>query len=165
MNPRELLSRYFLKGLLVDTNILLLYFVGKTNINRIQKFKRTEQFDPDDYKLLDNILAKFSKIVTTPNILTEVSNFLNQLGEPERNISLDIFAQSLSILDEHYISSEEVIKFSAFTRFGLTDSAIASFPKNQYLVLTDDLKLAIYLQSQDINTVNFNNLRTYNWGI
>lgn len=164
MDVRELLSQYFPKGLLVDTNILLLYFVGQTNQERIQKFKRTQQFNLDDYKLLVSILCKFSKIVTTPNILTEVSNLLNQLGEPERTQSFKLFANSISILDEYYISSEESVRYPSFSRLGLTDSAIASFPKNQYLVLTDDLKLAVSLQSQGIDTVNFNNLRTYGWG-
>ncbi len=97
MNVRELLSQYSPKGLLVDTNILLLYFVGQTNQERIQKFKRTQQFNLDDCELLVSILSKFSKIVTTPNILTEVSNLLNQLGEPERTQSFKLFANLISI--------------------------------------------------------------------
>ncbi len=35
--------------------------------------------------------------------------------------------------------------------------------KNKYLVLTDDLKLGNYLQKVGIDTINFNNIRTYGW--
>lgn len=33
----------------------------------------------------------------------------------------------------------------------------------KYLVLTDDLKLANYLQSVEIDVINFNNIRLFNW--
>ena len=34
-------------GLLVDTNLLLLYLIGRTNKNRISKFKRTQAYTID----------------------------------------------------------------------------------------------------------------------
>ena len=80
---RKLFGKYKYKGVIVDTNILLLLFVGSVNKKRISKFNRTEQFSPKDYDFLVEIISYFSKIVVTPNILTEVSNFINQLTEPE----------------------------------------------------------------------------------
>jgi uncharacterized protein YaiI (UPF0178 family) len=50
-----------------------------------------------------------------------------------------------------------------FTKFGLTDCGIINLCREQYLVLTDDLKLANYLQKEGIDTINFNNIRTYGW--
>jgi hypothetical protein len=74
MNEIEsLFSRYRQKGVLVDTNILLLYFVGATNRERISRFNRTQNFIPEDYDLLLQVLGYFQTIATTPNILTEVS--------------------------------------------------------------------------------------------
>ncbi len=52
----SLLSKYQHKGILVDTNILVLWFVGTANRERIAKFKRTETFLPEDYDLLVRVL-------------------------------------------------------------------------------------------------------------
>jgi len=39
------------KGLLVDTNLLLLYIVGSLNPEKIARHKRTDKFTIEDYKL------------------------------------------------------------------------------------------------------------------
>lgn len=160
---RSLFERYRQKGILIDTNILLLWFVGTLNRSRISKFNRTEKFLPEDYDSLIQILSYFSKIVTTPNILTEVNSLANQLGEPERSQCFSIFAQGVARLDECYIESRTAVSMEPFTKFGLTDCGILNLASNQYLVLTDDLKLASYLQKSGIDTINFNHVRVYGW--
>jgi rRNA-processing protein FCF1 len=159
----SLFARYRQKGILIDTNILLLYFVGYTNRERISRFNRTQQFIPEDYDTLVQILEYFQKVVTTPNILTEVNSLANQLGEPERSQCFRIFAQGISRLEEYYTQSKAVATNEKFTKFGLTDCAILNLARDRYLVLTDDLKLAVYLQKEGIDTVNFNNIRVYGW--
>lgn len=164
MNEIEsLFSQYRQQGILVDTNILLLYFIGLTNRERITRFNRTQNFLPEDYDLLSGILDYFNKVVTTPNILTEVNSLVNQLGEPERTQCFTIFAQGISIFEECYLESKAVVTDQRFARFGLTDCGILSLARGQHLVLTDDLKLANYLQQQGVDTVNFNNIRIYGW--
>lgn len=79
-----LINRYTSKGILVDTNILLLYFVGGIRRSRISQFNRTKQFNTKDYDLLIALLSDFRTVATTPNILTEVSSFIDKLGEPDR---------------------------------------------------------------------------------
>lgn len=160
---RILFPKYRQKGILIDTNILLLYFVGAVNRTRISKFNRTEKFTPEDYDLLLEVISFFSKRVTTPNILTEVNSLINQLGEPERSQCLVLFSRSIALLDENYIPTKIVSQRSEFMRFGLTDCGILELAYNQYLVLTDDLKLAVHLQSQGVDVVNFNHLRSYSW--
>ncbi|MDX2232391.1 MAG: PIN domain-containing protein [Leptolyngbyaceae cyanobacterium bins.349] len=162
-NIRSLFAQYRQKGILIDTNILLLYFVGSVNRDRISRFNRTEKFIPEDYDTLLEIIRFFPKRVTTPNILTEVNSLSNQLGEPERSNCLSIFAKSISLLDEHYIDSCTISERPEFVRFGLTDCGILEAAQNQYLVLTDDLKLSVHLQSQGVDVVNFNNIRVLNW--
>ncbi len=71
----ELIYKYSNKGLLIDTNILLLYFVGSFDRQHIEKFKRTSQFTIKDFDYLVILLDRFDTLVTTPNILTEVNNF------------------------------------------------------------------------------------------
>ncbi|MHC5745196.1 MAG: PIN domain-containing protein [Nostoc sp.] len=162
----SLIRRYHQKGILIDTNILLLYFVGSINRERITRFNRTQQFIPEDYDLLLRIIVKFRKLVTTPNILTEVSNFVDKLVEPERSQCFTIFAlfaQNVDILDEYYVKSLDAVNTEKFIKFGLTDSGILTLARGKYLILTDDFKLANYLQSVDIDVINFNNIRIFNW--
>lgn len=161
---RPLFQKYKQKGILIDTNILLLWFVGMVNRELISKFKRTENFVPEDYDTLLQILSYFNnKIVTTPNILTEVNSLANQLGEPARSKCLSVFAERMARLNESYLESTEVVRTDSFTKFGLTDCGIATLAKNKYLVLTDDFKLTNYLQKIEIDTINFNNIRVYGW--
>ncbi|MEH1950509.1 MAG: PIN domain-containing protein [Nostoc sp.] len=154
------------KGVLIDTNILLLFLVGSVNQERITKFNRTQKFIPEDYELLLEFIARFQKLVTTPDILTEVNSLVNQLGEPERSQCFEIFAQfvkNVALLDEYYVNSLDAVNTEKFVKFGLTDSGILTLSKGKYLVLTDDFKLASYLQSVEVDVINFNNIRVFNW--
>lgn len=161
---RSLLERYQQKGILIDTNILLLLFVGTVNRSRISQFNRTEKFTPEDYDLLVRILLFFQKFVTTPNILTEVNSLINGIGEPERSRCLDIFADIVNEkLSEFYIESTSAVKLENFTKFGLTDCGIISIARDKYLVLTDDFKLANYLQTIKIDVINFEHIRRTGW--
>ncbi|MBW4611797.1 MAG: hypothetical protein KME21_00645 [Desmonostoc vinosum HA7617-LM4] len=162
----SLIRRYRHKGIIIDTNILLLFLVGSVNKERISRFNRTQQFISEDYELLLQILNYFQKFITTPNILTEVNSLANQLGEPERFqcfVRFAEFAQNVAILNEHYIESIVAVNTDKFIKFGLTDSGILTLARGKYLVLTDDLKLASYLQSINIDVINFNNIRLFNW--
>jgi hypothetical protein len=162
-NITSLLSRYRQKGILIDTNILLLYFVGYVNRDRISKFKRTAQFVPEDYDLLVRIVQFFQRIVTTPNILTEVNSLMNQLGEPERSRCLMNFSQNIAILEESYLESQSAAAAELFIKLGLTDCGIIQIAKQPCLILTDDFRLANYLQSMNIDVINFNNIRVLGW--
>ncbi|MGK7924020.1 MAG: PIN domain-containing protein [Spirulina sp.] len=155
----NLLRRYQQKGLLIDTNILLVLFVGKVNRKRISQFNRTEKFTSKDYDVLVKITKNFSKIVTTPNILTEVNSLINQLREPERSQCLELFSELLSRIDEFYLESQKISEMERFAKFGLTDCGILDLAKDRYLVLTDDFKLANYLQSVEIDVINFANIQ------
>ncbi len=162
----SLVRRYCQKGILIDTNILLLFLVGSVNQERITKFNRTQQFIPEDYELLLRFIEKFQKLVTTPNILTEVNSLANQLGEPERSQCFAIFAKfvkNAALLDEYYVNSLDAVNTEKFVKFGLTDSGILTLARGKYLILTDDFKLASYLQSVEIDVINFNNIRVFNW--
>ena len=157
----NLLKRYRRRGILVDTNILLLWFVGAANRDRIAKFSRTQDFSAEDYDLLRRILSQFDSIVTTPNILTEVNSLANKLSGNDRDKYFQNFASIVDGLVEVYLESRRIVKLEKFSEYGLTDSGIIDLVANQYLVLTDDLKLASYLQKNAVDVINFNHLRFY----
>jgi hypothetical protein len=81
----QLLGRYKSRGILIDTNLLLLYFVGKYDPRRILSFGRTKSraFTLEDFKLLLVVFDYFDRVITTPNILTEVSNLSSKLSDYE----------------------------------------------------------------------------------
>ena len=156
-------QRYRQAGIMVDTNILLLFFIGAFDQNLIPRFKRTRQFSVEDYATLISILDLFDRIATTPHILTEVSNLSGQLGEPARSEYFKKFSSDITLLEEENVASRDVAQMQEFVKFGLTDTGIIHLTKGKYLVLTDDFRLSQYLQSAGVDVVNFNHIRTTYW--
>jgi len=127
---RSMIQKYASRRIIIDTNILLLYFVGELNQERITRFKRTKQFTKVDYGLLSDFLDNFSRIITTPNILTEVNSLINQLGEPDRSGCYAVLAHKIQILQESYLQSQDVVSTDwMFLEYGLTDCGIARLAK------------------------------------
>jgi hypothetical protein len=159
----QLIQRYSQQGLIIDTNILLLYFVGTFNRLHIAKHKRTRQYLAEDFDLLLNLLKLFhNHIVTTPNILTEASNLLGDCNSSDQVRLWKKFIAGISILDEKYLPSKSVSQTLMFSKFGLSDSAIIELVKEKCLVLTDDAMLFQYLEKSRIDVLNFTQLRTSN---
>ncbi|HKQ08607.1 MAG TPA: PIN domain-containing protein [Blastocatellia bacterium] len=162
-HTEQLIARYSQKGLLIDTNILLLLFIGSYDQNLIRNFKRTVQFTIEDYDLLVVLLRPFNKLVTTPNILTEVTNLSGQLGEPARSSYFRTFAEGIKLLEEEYVESQKIAGHAEFVKIGLTDVGIWTVSEGNYLVLTDDFKLSQLLGSKGVDVINFNHLRPLGW--
>ncbi|HSU14925.1 PIN domain-containing protein [Longimicrobium sp.] len=145
--------------LLIDTNLFLVLVVGSHDPAHIERFKRTRAYTADDYVLLTTFISGFSRLLVTPNILTEVSNLAGQLAEPLRG---EVFA-SLALLaaqaGERYFPSREAVLESGFTRLGLTDITVLLAAREHVAVLTDDLPLYLKLLENRVFVVNFNHLR------
>lgn len=149
-------------GVVIDSNLLLLLFLGSYERRQITGNKRLSMFTDEDFDLLTRFLEPFSKLVTTPHILTEVSNLSNAIPENQRETYFQWFKSRLVLLEEEYVPSALVMA-NPWAKFGLTDAAIAAIAKSRYLVLTDDFRLSQSLQSASIDTVNFNQLRGLAW--
>lgn len=156
----DLIAKHRRYGVLLDSNLLLLMVVGNYDFRRISKFKRTSQFNSDDYELLMRISEKFAQMCTTPNIMTEVDNLGRQLNQSE----WEGFAASMNDVASRLVEisepSMQVTKEPRFPRLGLTDTAILMNLKAQ-LLLTDDLKLEGMARSAGLASINFNNLRRF----
>jgi rRNA-processing protein FCF1 len=155
----HLALKYRGRGALPDANLLLLYFMGTYDAEQIQRFKRTEKYFPDDFYVLERMVNFFAKIVTSPNILTEVSNLSNQLAEPARTQYFSEFARRIHALEEQYCPSSQACGHPYFTKCGLTDAVIIELSLNAYLVITDDFRLSNLLQAIGIDVINFNHIR------
>src|SRR5208283_4826548 len=150
-----LVQKHRRSGLLLDANLLLLYQVGLFNERAIETFPHTKQYTVHDYHLLATLVGRFSSIVTTPNILTEVSNLSGKLGEANLPGFRAAFKTKIDVIEEEYCPSRQAAASPAFPKFGLTDAGIASLvSENDFLVLTDDLPLANWLQSKGVDVLN-----------
>lgn len=157
----EYLKKYRKKGVLIDTNLLLLLFVGKLSKNFIQKFERTDKYTADDFQILVGFIDQFDKIITTPNIMTEMSNLVkssNMYGDKLKDF-FSIFAKSLTIISEEYLPSKSIANNENIAKFGLTDIGIMLVAKNNYLILTADFAFHVLALRNSIDSVNFNHIR------
>lgn len=162
---QPLLTKYRLKGILLDSNLLVLLFVGLADSRAIENFKRTKNhgFTEKEFFLLEGIVRSFSKIVTTPHILTETSNYIFQLHGKTRQSALAITAKIVQSFKERRAEAKSLVQSETFSNFGLTDSAILDLPPKKYLVLSVDAALVIALNKKGVDAINFNRLRQLAW--
>ncbi|MBA2377318.1 MAG: hypothetical protein H0V75_14535 [Rubrobacter sp.] len=157
----EMAARHRRGGVLVDTNLLLLFYVGSYERSLVERFPRTaDRFVSEDFDTLNGVLGGFEKVVTTPYILTETSNLLGQLGGRAKTGCFELFARSIPELRENHISGADLARKPTFVKLGITDTSIIEVAAAPYLVLTDDFRLYNYLADRGVDVLNFNNLRS-----
>lgn len=144
MNFTDLIKRYRSRGLLVDSNLLLVLCVGSVDRTLVPEFKRTKAYSENDYDILCRFIGFFQKILTTPNILTEVSNLGSSLKGRRRNEFQKAFSLITNSLLEEYTASKAAVNIPIFRDCGLADSVTfcVSQSHSGCLLLTDDLQLA-----------------------
>ena len=149
------------KGLLLDTNLLVLYLMGMYDPLRITQNKRTNIYTPEDFDLLRSFMSLFRQLITTPNILTEVSNLLEGVSYQYGPVLAE-----LPELIKGFVELQEpsyplmTARSKIFVRFGLSDAVSCATAEQNYLVLTDDLNLCYHLQNNQFSALNFNHLRS-----
>jgi predicted nucleic acid-binding protein len=152
-------------GLLVDTNLLVLYAVGTINRNRIETFKRTRNYSKADYDLLIRFLAQFKSLYTVAHVLAEVSNLTDLQGD-ERIRVRRLLKTTISQLNEVEMPSALAAQDRVYEELGLVDAAIGVVARiHQCAVLTDDLDLYLQLNRDEINVINFAYLQAQEWGV
>ncbi|HJY53625.1 MAG TPA: hypothetical protein VKD89_06335 [Candidatus Udaeobacter sp.] len=162
LNPNVLreMAPYKKTGALIDTSLLLLLFVGSYARDLIQDFKRTQQYSEQDFDIIAELAQFFHPVATTPNILTEVSNFCGQLpGGIHRDV-FENFRQQVYVLTEIYVPSREASDIEEFCFLRLTDSGIAIAAERGLLVITVDFELSNRLAAKSFPVINFNHLRS-----
>lgn len=155
-----LIAKHRTAGVVVDTNLLLVYFVGLCDRRLIETFKRTQAYRLHDFLLLADFLSNFARLITTPGILTEVNSLANQLQDKNKPRFYQLFKDRIALLDERHNPSRDVCQHRYFEKCGLSDAAILTIAEAGLLVLTDDLKLINFLQSRGIDGINFNHIRS-----
>ena len=157
-----LIGNYKSKGILFDANLALLYLVGSHDLRLVGdgKFNKLLNYTANDYHLLLRLKYKFKKAVTTPHVLTEVSNLINDLPEKTKAECWKKFHNTFVGIDELSVPSMDAAKRPEFHFLGLTDSAL-TIVSDQYLIVTDDGRLVKKMNESGLKALNFNHLRRH----
>jgi hypothetical protein len=151
----HLVGKYKKKGIFVDSEVLLLFIVGSKDPNLIRKTGCTEKFDENDFILVSEFIEAFDYKITSPHILTEVSDLLG-----ESNDFHTILQIYINLAEEKILTSREIAKSPSFLKFGLADSAIVESSNDAYLIFTADNRFYGYLTTKGIDAVNFDSLKS-----
>jgi len=144
----------------IDTNILLLYFIGKYDTGFIEKFDRTAIYTEEEFFLLSEIIKNAREITITPNIITEINNLSKRLND---NIYFDIFRDILNKINEKYFKSKILCKNDCFYNFDIADISVLELAKIGYLVVTDDRKLVGLLRSLKYDVIYWSEIKNLLW--
>lgn len=154
-----LASKHSKRGLFIDSNLLLLFLVATFDRNLVDRVKRLNAYSTKDCELLLNFCGLFHRVLTTPHILTEVSNLVQNRENKRQSAFLEHLISKVKIFVERYSLSSDVVDHLLFKSLGLADSALAIESDGGGLVLTDDLSLYAALQHRGRDAINFNHLR------
>ena len=160
------IRKYSRSGVLVDTNLLLVYLVGlydiTTGYQLVNDFKYTKgDYESEDFDVLDAFLKNFHVRVTTPHILTEVWNIVdNELKYTARDICLGLIQELIpAAFHEHHIPAKDLLAEDKVRTYGVPDiSILRSAVAGPYLVLTDD-KLSVYLYKVGVDTLSLSEIK------
>jgi hypothetical protein len=149
-------------GIIVDTQLLVLFLVGKTRRAYIRKHKRLDKYTEDDFDLLCEVLSGFARVIVTPNTLSEASSLVRLIGDPIRSEIYAAFGV-MAATDEIYVASRIAAAEPEFPRLGLTDAVLLSDDLGAYPLVTADLDLYLAASKRGRNALNFHHLRDNRW--
>ncbi len=126
---------------LLDTNVLLLWLVAQAEPAILEDFKRVQNFDPEDIGNVRRLLATFSQILTTPHVLTEASNFVDQSPPRWRSLLTETLKAFIRTVPEMHDVALDLVDRPEFNSFGLTDTALSKLSAEAMVVMTCPLFL------------------------
>ncbi|USX13824.1 hypothetical protein NHH88_29965 [Oxalobacteraceae bacterium OTU3CAMAD1] len=159
----KLVRKHSARGILIDTNVLLLYLFGKLLPSAIGQ-KRLSKYGIDDADIVSQFVGLFGQILTTQHVLTETSNLARQIvgGGLRHELSLRLYPlfclESPGLLKSCHVDGP-AIDANLFARLGLTDAGLTSLVQKNTLLLTDDLDLHISAVSTGGDAINFTHMR------
>jgi hypothetical protein len=109
---------------LLDTNLLLLLVVGRTDPSYVGTHKRTKDYDARDVAVIEALVAGYDGMVTTPHVLSEASNLLRQIANPARDRIQHTLRAFILACEEQSIPSAAGCLHEAFVALGLTDAIV-----------------------------------------
>ena len=143
------------RNLLLDTNLLLL-LMFKILQRDPAKDTRLAKYSVLDLVIIEKIVSGFEALVTTPNILSEVSNLIRKNSYEEFQWLSSFILKN----EERVVISKSVVSDQMFIQLGLTDIGFREDVFHDCYVVTDDQALARYLLSLDKKVINYTDFKT-----
>lgn len=165
MNDLEDLLRQGKRGVVLDTNLLLVLLVGLWDPRHIARFKRTASYGEDDFRLLAAIVGRASRLVTTPHILTEVCNLLESLNRQNGFKLFPLLAQlqAQEGARERWREASALMDAPHFPMLGIADASLIDASRKRHLVVTDDAQCYAAMAKAGGLAININHLRSAEW--
>ncbi|MGA2329921.1 MAG: hypothetical protein ABSH05_27055 [Bryobacteraceae bacterium] len=158
-----LVRKHASRGVLIDANLLIVLLIGRQDRSAVSRFPHSKEYTAAEFDVLDRFVRRFRRIITTPHILTEVSNLSGKLRGDDLTLFRAMLAQEICQYEERQRAAQEVVQSPYFAKLGLTDAGIERIARDGLLVLTDDLALAGALEKVRIDVLNFNRIRPLAW--
>lgn len=149
------------KNVIIDTIPLLLFLTGISDKKVISKFKRlkTYKYDDKSFEILQIFLTYSKTITVTPGVLSEVSNFAEELKGDRFARLIRNNLKILKTMNELYISKDTILDSNEIFKFGFTDTSIIFAAKNNGgEVLTRDYRLYSYCQKLGIRVYHLDHV-------
>lgn len=146
--------------LVLDANLSILVAVGLTKRDYIPKHKRLQGYDEIDFETVTRIIENSTKLVLTPNVLTETSNLINYIGEPIRSEVMSVFGRIINSTVEKVIESRLAVQRPEYLRLGLTDAVLLALTQSlKGTLLTVDLGLYLAALDAGLEAINYNHIK------
>ena len=156
----DTLQKYKSRGVLVDSSLLVVYLVGSFDRRHLVNCRAIKSsFTNEEFQLLARIIGLFDLVVTTPHVLTEVSNLAGRLPTRLHVPFRTFFASVMNQLLEQNASAADLSLAPQFVRFGIADTAISLVAPGKYFVLTEEAALYSLLLANGVDVMNFNHVR------
>ncbi len=151
-------------GLLFDTELLLVFCVGLYDTSMIGNFKKTQNYNKDDFTFLNNMIFNNRPVYVSPQILGELSNHSRMLPT---KIHKNYYSSILEFLKEQleiYVPKNDILDELYFPDVGFADSSIIKICLDKDCVLfTSDWELTGIVRNRGITAVNYNEIRNALW--
>ena len=152
------------KSVVLDANLLVLLVAGHTDKSIIERHKNLSAYDADGFDLLVETLEDYSQVVLTPNALTEASNLLRQIRDPDRSRVTVMLGSLIQERDERFIVSKYAAAEETFVRLGLTDAALLIAAREYGYLISADNDLYLAASSEGVEAFNFAHLYDARFG-
>ena len=126
---------------LLDANVLVLYIAGRIDKGLIGSHRRLREYVEVDFNILILFLRLSKNIVTTVNILTKISNLLeNKAAEGPNRLLAELHRVVLET-KEIVVVSADACEVDGFTRVGLSDAGLLLLATSESPIITADREL------------------------
>jgi predicted nucleic acid-binding protein len=145
----------------LDANVAVLLVAGAYSLGIFDRHKAltSQGFDGEDYRLLGAVIASGSSVVFCPHVLTETSNLIRMIGEPDKSRLTQVLRAIIERTSEESVGAALAVANPDFGRLGLTDAVLLELTADGRTLLTADAKLYAAAVRAGREAINFTHIR------